>query len=101
MANMKNRYLFLLMRILATINTEAQQPDDALRNAWFIPGGTARNIAIGGAMGSLGGDITASNINPAGIGLYKTREIVLSPGVMLNNNQFNYRGDNSSESKSA
>src|ERR687884_145297 len=79
----------------------AQVPDDALRNAWFIPGGTARNVAIGGAMGSLGGDITANNINPAGIGLYKTREIVLSPGVILNNNEFNYRGENSNTSKTA
>ena len=98
---MKNIFFFLLITILTTIDAEAQKPEDALRNAWFIPGGTARTIAIGGAMGSLGGDITANNINPAGIGLYKTKEIVLSPGVMLNNNEFNYRGDNSSTSKTA
>jgi hypothetical protein len=96
---MKKIFFFLLITMLATINTQAQAPDDALRNAWFIPGGTARNIAIGGAMGSLGGDITTNNINPAGIGLYKTREIVLSPGVMLNKNKFDYRGDNSTNSK--
>ncbi len=97
---MKKLFFFLLISIFVTINIKAQIPDDALRNAWFIPGGTARNIAIGGAMGSLGGDITANNINPAGIGLYKTREIVLSPGIMLNNNKFDYRGDNSTTSKS-
>ena len=51
-----------------TIIMKAQKPEDALRNAWFIPGGTARTISIGGAIGSLGGDITANNINPAGIG---------------------------------
>jgi len=101
MPGMKKIFFFLLIPILATINVNGQKPEDALRNAWFIPGGTARNIAIGGAMGSLGGDITANNINPAGIGLYKTREIVLSPGVMLNNNEFTYRGDNSSISKTA
>lgn len=69
----------------------AQTPDDALRASWFIPGGSARNIAVGGAMGSLGGDISAANVNPAGLGLYKTREIVLSPGFVFNNTKSNYR----------
>jgi len=101
MAYMKNRLFFLLITILTTIDVKAQKPEDALRNAWFIPGGTARTLAIGGAMGSLGGDITANNVNPAGIGLYKTKEIVLSPGVMLNNNEFNYRDEKSSTTKSA
>src|SRR5947207_8580682 len=98
---MKKLFSFLLLTTFAAITIHAQVPDDALRSAWFIPGGTARNIAIGGAMGSLGGDITANNINPAGIGLYKTKEIVLTPGTMLNNNEFNYRGENSSTSKTA
>ena len=98
---MKKLFFFLLLTSFAAITIHAQVPDDALRNAWFIPGGTARNIAIGGAMGSLGGDISANNINPAGIGLYKTREIVFTPGVMMNNNKFNYRGDNSNQSKTA
>lgn len=97
---MKKSILFILLTCFAFI-THAQVPDDALRNAWFIPGGTARNISIGGAMASLGGDITSNNINPAGIGLYKTRELVLTPGVMLNNNEFDYRGDKSSNTKTA
>src|SRR3954453_1448664 len=98
---MKKLFFFLLPTTFTAITINAQVPDDALRNAWFIPGGTARYVSIGGAMGSLGGDITANNVNPAGIGLYKTKEIVLSPGVMLNNNEFNYRGDKSSTSRTA
>jgi len=62
-----------------------------LRTGWFTQNGTARNIAIGGVMGSLGGDITSANINPAGLGLYKTQEMVFSFGGMKNNNEFNYR----------
>lgn len=38
--------------------------------------GTARSMSMGGAMGALGGDITAISINPAGIGVYKSSEIV-------------------------
>jgi hypothetical protein len=51
---------------------QAQEPDDALRYAWTQPNGTARQQAIGGAMGSLGGDLSALFVNPAGLGFYKT-----------------------------
>jgi hypothetical protein len=67
----------------------AQSPVDALRYGYPTMGGTARNLAIGGAMGSLGGDLTAAHINPAGIGLYKNTEVVLSPAFQFG--QFNYK----------
>ena len=90
------QYFFLACILMCVMNfASAQQPDDALRFAWFIPGGTARNIAIGGAMGSLGGDISANHINPAGIGIFKTSEFILSPGFALNNNKINYLDENS------
>ena len=57
-----------------------------------MPGGTAREQAIGGAMGSLGGDITAAFVNPAGLGLYKTSELVLSPGWRFLTDKGNYLG---------
>jgi hypothetical protein len=92
MKKISTPFCLLLIGSLATMNiTLAQTPDDALRAGWFIPGGSARSIATGGAMGSLGGDISANNVNPAGIGLYKTREFVLSPGMMFNNNKANFR----------
>lgn len=96
------KYFGLLISGLAIFaqTTNAQTPEDALRLAWFTQNGTARNMAVGGVMGSLGGDITANHVNPAGIGLYKTRELVLSPGFLLNSNKFNYRGTDSSSSKS-
>lgn len=77
----------------------AQTPDDALRASWYIPGGSARSMAVGGAMGSLGGDISAAYTNPAGIGLYKTREIVLSPGFVFNHTKSNFRDSLSSVNK--
>lgn len=74
----------------------SQTPEDALKNAWFIPNGTARSIAIGGAMGSLGGDISSVYTNPAGLGMYKTREFVLTPSLLINNNKADFRGTNTS-----
>jgi len=92
------KYLLLLSIFSYTI-ISAQNPDDALRTAWFTQNGTARTMAIGGALGSLGGDITSANINPAGLGLYKTSEFILSPGFALNNNKFNYRGTDTTNNK--
>ncbi|MEX6687041.1 hypothetical protein QTN47_06025 [Danxiaibacter flavus] len=100
----KKIHLAMCSAFLAT-GLYAQQipptPDDALRSAWFIPNGTARSVAIGGAMGSLGGDISAANVNPAGIGVYKSSEFVITPGMILNNNTYDYRGTNSSSNNAA
>src|SRR5689334_6808977 len=69
----------------------AQLPEDALRYGYPLMGGTARNQAIGGAGGSLGGDLTSVYINPAGLGMYKNKEIVITPGYSFINNKYNYR----------
>lgn len=69
----------------------AQIPEDVLRYSFFPQNGTARSLAIGGAMGSLGGDITATYVNPAGLGNYKTGEIVFTPGLNFFNNKSNFR----------
>ena len=82
----------LFFSFLVSISSLAQVPEDALRLSWYVPSGTARQQAIGGAMGSLGGDITASFVNPAGLGLYKTGEVVLSPGFRFGSNNIDYRG---------
>ena len=92
---------FLVFFLFAMVKGIAQLPDDALRTAWFTQNGTARNMAVGGVMGSLGGDITAAHVNPAGIGLYKTSELVITPGFNLNNNKMNFRGTDSTSSKSS
>ncbi len=84
------RYL-LLMNLLAGSAAYAQVPEDALRYTFYPGTGTARNMAIGGAMGSLGGDINATFVNPAGLGFYKTGEAVLTPGFLLTNNKLNFR----------
>ena len=84
------RYLLLINLITCSV-IYAQTPEDALRYSFYPQNGTARNLAIGGAMGSLGGDITATFVNPAGLGFYKTNEFVLTPGFLLNNNKINYR----------
>lgn len=79
----------------------AQVPEDAIRYGWYPQNGTARNMAIGGAMGSLGGDITSVFVNPAGIGFYKTSEFVFTPSILFNNNKATYRDNITANKQSA
>lgn len=94
------RYIPVLF-LLFPICIFAQAPEDALRYSFYPQNGTARNLAIGGAMGSLGGDINATYVNPAGLGFYKTGEFVLSPAFFLNNNKATYRDNASQNSKNS
>jgi len=96
---MKKYLLFLTLFISTAI--VAQVPEDALRYSFYPQNGTARNMAIGSAMGSLGGDLNATFVNPAGLGFYKTGEIVFTPGLMMNNNKVNFRESANENKKNA
>jgi hypothetical protein len=86
---MKKNLLVLTLFIGTTVY--AQIPEDVLKYSFYPQSGTARVVAIGGAMGSLGGDITANFVNPAGLGNFKTGEFVYTPGFYFNNNNVNFR----------
>jgi hypothetical protein len=73
------KILLIVSGTIIYTNSFAQEPADALRYSWYVPGGSARTKAVGGAMGSLGGDITASFVNPAGLAFYKTGDFIFSP----------------------
>ena len=45
--------------------------------------GTARFVGMGGAMGALGGDISTMGTNPAGIGLYRSSDVMTSFGFLF------------------
>lgn len=82
--------LFFLGVLITVSHLFAQEPADALRYSWVVPTGTARQQAIGGAMGSLGGEISSAYVNPAGLGFYKTGDVVITPGFTFSNNKSSY-----------
>lgn len=47
--------------------------------------GTARFVGMGGAMGALGGDISTIGTNPAGIGIYRSSDVMFSFGFNRTN----------------
>ncbi len=86
---MKKYILFAML--LSSTSVFSQIPEDAVRYSWLHHNGSARYMAIGGVMGSLGGDITAGFVNPAGLGFYRTKEVVFTPGLLINNNKSVFR----------
>lgn len=64
----------------STTLANAQTFYDANRFMGSDLNGTARFIGMGGAMGALGGDITTMSTNPAGIGIYRSNDVMTSFG---------------------
>ena len=87
--------------VMSCLIAFSQEPPDALRMSWTNSNGTARQQAIGGAMASLGGDLSAAFVNPAGLGFYRTGDLVISPGFNQLRNKAAYYGSTEKASKSA
>lgn len=78
------KYLFLsILALLCITDMQAQSDIDALNYSRIYTGSTARSMGVGGAFGALGGDISTYNINPAGLGVFRTSEIALSPAFNM------------------
>ncbi|MDR1436919.1 MAG: outer membrane protein transport protein [Candidatus Symbiothrix sp.] len=74
-------FSFLLIAVFLSAFSYAQSEIDAFRISGSDLTGTARGQAMGGAFGSLGGDITGVTINPAGIGIYRASELSATLGL--------------------
>ncbi|WP_298713190.1 hypothetical protein [Chitinophaga sp.] len=97
---MNKRTAFLLIALGVSATAMAQDEHDALRYSRLLYGGTARTQAIGGAAGSLGGDISATHINPAGLGFFKTSEANITPGFYFKNTEYDFLGNKGTDNKS-
>ena len=59
------RKLYFILSLFTTISLTGQTIDDLYRYSGEFISGTARFQSMGGAFGALGGDVSASQINPA------------------------------------
>ncbi len=97
---MKSTPLLILLTLsLCFARLNAQSVDDAIFNSQTYYEGTARSIALGNAIGALGGDVTAMCINPAGLGLYRSSELTFSTGIQHSFIQSSYYDNNQNAGK--
>ncbi len=95
-----NKYiLFVAILFIASLHTYGQGEMDAFKLSRNDQMGTARGISMGGAFGALGAEVTGVAQNPAGIGVYRSSEIVATMDFMSNNIETNTEGFKSETSK--
>ena len=73
-----NRLALTVLAFAASLAVSAQTSFDAAKLYEEELNGTARYVAMGGAMGALGSDASVIGHNPAGIGTYRKSDINLS-----------------------
>lgn len=93
------KILYTFILVAAVTTTYAQNLVDALRLSEYQIQGTARSTAMGNAFGALGADFTSASINPAGMGLYRSSEFVLTTQLGKNEVDASYLGTMASDSK--
>ena len=70
----------MALAVLVATSVSAQTVYDAANIISKDLNGTARFVGMGGAMGALGGDISTIGTNPAGIGIYRSNDAMVSFG---------------------
>ena len=94
------KILIISALILTAASTALSQTSaDALRYSRIDIGGTARYMGLSGAFGALGADFTTASTNPAGLGLYKTSELIITPSVHIGSVESVYNGTSASDQR--
>lgn len=73
---MRKVFTLVSMALAISVSSFAQTEMDAFNLSRNDLTGTARSVSMGGAFGALGGDAGGVSVNPAGIGVYKSHELV-------------------------
>jgi long-subunit fatty acid transport protein len=70
----------------------AQNVDDALRYSQIFYNGTARFMSMGGAFTAVGGDLSTLTQNPAGLGVFRSSEISITPQLFHSKTTAGFNG---------
>lgn len=95
------RYLLLFFAGISFSVIKAQETttEDALRLAVNRLTGTARFVSMSGAFGSVGGDLSAININPAGSIFFNNNYGTITASNYNTKNNASYFGTNTTDNK--
>jgi hypothetical protein len=95
------KYISIFTIAFCTLSINAQDVADGVRLAQTNINGTARFQAMSGAFGSLGGDMSAINLNPASSAIFNNNKwsVSLSDNMLKNNT--NYFGTKTESDKNS
>ena len=93
------RILTTVITLLSFISAFAQGADDACLFSQTFYQGTAKAMGMGDALGAVGGDMTAIDINPAGMGVYRSNEFTTTLDLTDNYHYSSYYGTGNGANK--
>lgn len=99
--NKKTILASLLMLTVIKSASFSQNDADLFRFSKHYYGGSARFEAMGGAFGSLGADISAVQVNPAGLGRFSSSHVSVSLGPTINSTQASFQGTDTRTNKTS
>lgn len=98
---MKKIFTIAVLGLLASATpVVAQTVYDGAKLTGKDLNGTARFVGMGGAMGALGGDISTMSTNPAGIGLFRSSDVMTSFGFSAYGTESKYLDNKLNSDKS-
>jgi long-subunit fatty acid transport protein len=96
------RYFLPTLFLLLSASVFSQTASDVLKFSYLHPSGTARYLGAGSSMGALGADFGTLSSNPAGLALFRTDELSVTPSIRFANTDASLPGSLSTdESRSA
>ena len=93
--------IFALFLCIASMQSQEISAADAYRYSIDNTTGTARFRALSGAMGALGGDLSAININPAGSAVFANNQVAVTASNFGIKNNSTYFGKQTSDKNNA
>lgn len=96
---MKRILLIFVVVFFASVMVYGQGEMDAHRSSKTDLYGSARGLGMAGAFGALGGDITGVAINPAGVGVYRSSEVLTTLNFSSANIKTDFGGSTASDSR--
>src|ERR1700722_18995933 len=88
--NAKTSCLCTLLLLAGAINAQTPNPDATLLFSRSSISGTARTAGSGGAFSSVGADLGCLDLNPAGLGLYRSSDVSITPAIRVAGDQSIY-----------
>lgn len=85
------KYTIVIAMMLTALSAMAQETYENARLMEDDLNGTARYVAMGGAMDALGADISTISSNPAGVGMFRHSTISTSFGLVMQQDANNFR----------
>ena len=90
---MKYTYIYAVALSFLSVNAMAQETYENAKIMQNDLNGTARYVGMGGAMESLGADLSTISTNPAGLSLYRRSVVATSLGVRSQTNNHTQNGN--------